>query len=159
MRLLPVLVALSAMAPCVALAGPTSDAVRFFYKPMVRFEADHEYRSRFTEPVTRLFELNDAAIEKNPDQLACIDFDPGLDAQDFDQATVNKTLKLSEKVDGETAEVTAVFKLFPDDEDSAREMVWSLAKVGGEWKIADILSKTHDWKLSDLGCMADGDTE
>lgn len=159
MKSLLVLAALCASMPVAAYAGPASDAVRFFYTPQVRFEADADYRGHFVEPVTKLFELNDAAIAKNPDQLACIDFDPGLDAQDFDQATLNKTLKLSEQVNGDSAQVTATFRLFPDDEDSSREMLWSLKKVGGEWKIADIASKTHNWTLSELGCMAGGDAD
>ena len=154
MKSLLLLAALCASMPVAAVAGPASDAVRFFYTPEVRFEADADYRERFTEPVTKLFELNDAAIAKNPDQLACIDFDPALDAQDFDQSTLNKTLKLSEQANGDSAEVTATFRLFADDDDSDREMLWSLKKVGGDWKIADIASKTHNWTLSELGCMA-----
>lgn len=143
-----------------AVAGPASDAVRYFYTPEVRYAADGEYRSRFTAPVTKLFELNDAAIEKNPDQIACIDFDPGIDAQDFDQQTVDKTLKLSEQVNGDTAQVTAIFDLFPkSEEEASREMVWSLKKVDGDWKVADIVSKSNNWTLSELGCMTGGDAE
>jgi len=157
------LAALCISSPVTAFAGPASDAVKFFYTPEVKFEADAQYRSRFTEPVTKLFELNDAAIKKNPDQLACIDFDPGLDAQDFDQDAVNKSIKLSEAVNGDTAEVTATFTLLPDDgsggDDSGREMVWSMKKIDGQWKIADISSKTHNWKLSELGCMTGDDTD
>lgn len=148
--------ALLAAALClsatVAMAGPASDAVKFFYAP-VKFEADAKYRDRFTEPVTKLFEQNDKAL-KNADQMSCIDFDPGLDAQDFDQKTVSKTLKLTESVNGDSAEVTAAFTLFPEGEGSAREMVWSLKKVGGRWKVADIASKTNGWTLSQLECMA-----
>ncbi len=139
-----------------AQAGPASDAVKFFYVPQVRFEADAKYRDRFTEPVTKLFELNDEAQRKNPDQIACIDFDPGLDAQDFDQKTVSKTLRLVESLDGDAGTVTATFTLFPagsGDEGSAREMVWSVKKVDGRWKIADIASKTNRWTLSQLECM------
>ena len=159
MKSLLLLAALCASMPVAAVAGPAGDAVRFFYTPEVRFEADSDYRDRFTEPVTKLFELNDAAIAKNPDQLACIDFDPGLDAQDFDQSTLNKTLKLSEQVNGDSAQVTATFRLFADDDDSDREMLWSLKKVGGDWKIADIASRTHNWRLSELGCMAGDDAD
>ncbi|RVA01307.1 DUF3828 domain-containing protein, partial [Mesorhizobium sp. M7A.F.Ca.US.002.01.1.1] len=83
-----------------------------------------------------------------------IDFDPGLDAQDFDQKTVSKTLKLSEKQDGDNAQVTASFSLFPEGDDSKREMLWSLKKIDGKWKISDIASKTSDWTLSALECMA-----
>lgn len=159
MKRLLLLSALSLASPVTAIAGPASDAVKFFYSPEVKFAADPEYRSRFTAPVTGLFELNDKAIEKNPDQLACIDFDPSLDAQDFDQDTVDKTLKLSEKINGTTAEVTATFNLFAEGDGSQREILWSMNRVDGEWKIADISSKTNDWKLSELGCVADGGTD
>ena len=154
MKLPLVLVLLPLATP--ALAGPASDAVKFFYAPKVRFEADAAYRDRFTEPVTKLFELNDEAQRKNPDEVACIDFDPGLDAQDFDQKTVSKTLKLAEALDGGTGTVTATFTLFPADagvDGAAREMVWSVKKIGGTWKIADIASKTNGWTLSQLECM------
>ena len=140
--------------PAAAFAGPASDAVKFFYVPAVKFEADAQYRDRFTQPVTKLFDLNDQAIKKHPDEVACIDFDPGLDAQDFDQKSVSKTLKLSEKLDGDDAEVTASFNLFSEGDDSKREMVWSLRKVDGRWKVSDIASKTSDWKLSALECVA-----
>lgn len=147
------LAALFIAAPVAAFAGPGSDAVKFFYVPTVKFEADAKYRDRFTEPVTKLFDLNDQATRKNPDQMPCIDFDPGLDAQDFDQKTVNKTLKLSEKLDGDSGEVTAIFNLFPEGDGSKREMIWSLKKLDGKWKIADIASRTNGWTLSRLECM------
>ena len=154
MRLTVLVAALTTALPAVAFAGPASDAVKFFYVPEVKFEAEAQYRDRFTEPVTKLFDLNDQATKKNPDQVACIDFDPGLDAQDFDQKTVSKTLKLSEKLDGDNAEVTASFSLFSEGDDAKREMVWSLKKIDGKWKISDIASKTSDWKLSALECVA-----
>ncbi|SDA67451.1 DUF3828 domain-containing protein [Mesorhizobium qingshengii] len=154
MRLTALSAALSIALPAAAFAGPASDAVKFFYVPAVKFEADEQYRDRFTEPVTKLFDLNDQATKKHPDEVACIDFDPGLDAQDFDQKSVSKTLKLSEKRDGDNAEVTASFSLFSEGDDSKREMVWSLKKIDGKWKISDIASKTSAWKLSALECMA-----
>ncbi|TIU87975.1 MAG: hypothetical protein E5W06_03885, partial [Mesorhizobium sp.] len=129
MRPMMLAVAISIALPAAALAGPASNAVKFFYVPEVKFEADAKYRDRFTEPVTKLFEANDKARKEKPDEVSCIDFDPGLDAQDFDQKTVSKTLKLAEAVNGDTAEVTASFNLFPEGDDSKREMVWSLKKV------------------------------
>ncbi|TPN38836.1 DUF3828 domain-containing protein [Mesorhizobium sp. B2-3-3] len=146
-------------APAAAWAGPASDAVKFFYVPQVKFEADAQYRDHFTEPVTKLFDLNDQATKKNPDQVACIDFDPGLDAQDFDQKTISKTLKLSETVDGDTAQVVANFSLFSEGDDSQREMHWSLKKVDGKWKVSEIASRTSDWTLSQLECMTGQDQE
>ncbi|CAN7690604.1 DUF3828 domain-containing protein [Mesorhizobium sp. LjNodule214] len=144
---------LSIAAPAAALAGPASNAVKFFYMPKVKFEADAKYRDRFTEPVTRLFDLNDQAQKNKPDEVPCIDFAPGLDAQDYDEKTVSKTLKLSEQVDGDSAVVTATFSLFPEGDESKREMVWSLKKVDGKWKVADIASKSSGWTLSALECM------
>jgi hypothetical protein len=143
----------SLAVPAAALAGPASNAVKFFYVPEVKFEADAKYRERFTEPVTKLFDLNDQAQKNKPDEVPCIDFAPGLDAQDFDQKTVAKTLKLSEAVDGDSADVTATFSLFPEGDDSKREMVWSLKKLDGKWKVADIASKSSGWTLSALECM------
>lgn len=160
MRSIVLAVAFSTALPAAVLAGPASDAVKFFYVPEVKFEADAQYRDRFTEPVTKLFDLNDQATKKNPDQVACIDFDPGLDAQDFDQKTVSKTLKLAEKVDGDSADVTATFSLFPEEDGGGqREMHWALKKVDGKWKVADITSKTSDWTLSQLECMPGQDSE
>jgi hypothetical protein len=154
MRLTFLVAVLSIALPAAALAGPASNAVKFFYVPTVKFEADAQYRSRFTEPVTKLFDLNDQAAKNHPDEVPCIDFDPGLDAQDFDQKSISKTLKLAEAVNGDSAEATATFNLFPEGEGTKREMVWSLKKIDGKWKISDIASKTSDWKLSALECMA-----
>ena len=154
MRLTVLAAALSIAAPAAALAGPASNAVKFFYMPEVKFEADAKYRDRFTEPVTRLFDLNDQAQKNKPDEVPCIDFAPGLDAQDFDEKTVAKALKLSEAVDGDSANVTVTFNLFPEGDESKREMVWSLKKVDGQWKVADITSKTSGWTLSALECLA-----
>ncbi|KQZ99536.1 hypothetical protein ASD64_14440 [Mesorhizobium sp. Root157] len=135
-----------------AMAGPASDAVKFFYSPG-KFVADADYRDRFVEPVTKLFEQNDKAMD-SADAIPCIDADPALDAQDFDQGELSRTLKLSEAVSGDSAEVTATFSLFPDGEGAEREMVWSLKKIGGKWKVADIASKTNGWRLSDLECVS-----
>ena len=155
MKRIPFAAAAFLAAPAGACAGQASDLVKFFYVPEVRFEADAAYRDRFTRPVTKLFELNDEAVRKNPDQIACIDFDPGLDAQDFDQATVTKTLKLREALNGDEGTVTATFDLFPDAEQGAgREMIWSVKKIDGKWKVADIASKTSDWTLSQLECVS-----
>ena len=34
----------------------------------------------------------------------------------------------------------------------AAEIVWSLQKVDGDWKVSDIESKTNDWKLGEFEC-------
>ena len=147
------LAALLATFATPAFAGPASDAVRFFYVP-VKWEGDAKYRDRFTGKAKELFDLND----KTPDgEIGCLDSSPSLDAQDYDDATIKKTLKLSEEVSGDAASVTATFTLFPDQsEEAKREILWSLQKEGGKWKIADITSVTNGWKLSDLECLPEG---
>ncbi len=144
--------AFAILVPAAAMAGPASDAVKFFYT-QERFVGDPDYRDRFVEPVRKLFDQNDAALA-SADGIPCIDSDPALDAQDFDNAELLRTLKLAESVNGEEAEVTASFNLFPGGQDAAREMVWTLKNVGGTWKVADIASKTNGWKLSELECFA-----
>lgn len=133
-----------------AHAGPASDAVAFFYTP-VRYEPDPDFRDRFTGAAKALFEQNDRAVEKN-DGLGCIDFSPGIDGQDFDDALVKKTLKLTEAISGDSATVTARFKLFANGDDTDREMLWTLEKAGSKWLVSDLRSVTNDWTLSDFTC-------
>ncbi|MCO5163048.1 MAG: YbjP/YqhG family protein [Mesorhizobium sp.] len=147
------LAAFLSLACVPAFAGPASDLVRFFYVP-VQWEADPQFRDRFTGPAKELFDLNDKMPEG---EIGCIDFGPGIDAQDYDDATIKKTLKLSEEVSGDQATVTARFTLFPDhSEEAKREIQWVLAKEDGKWKIADIVSVTSGWKLSELECLPEG---
>lgn len=146
------LAALLALSAVPALAGPASDAVRFFYVP-VKWEADPEFRDRFTGPAKKLFDLNDKMPEG---EIGCIDFGPGIDGQDYDDATIKKTLKLAEEVSGDQATVTARFTLFPEGDDAKREIQWLMVNEGGKWKIADIVSVTSGWKLSELECLPEG---
>jgi hypothetical protein len=149
MKLLPVVLAMAVLAPAAAHAGPASDAVKFFYSP-AGYEPDPKVRDRFVDPAKAKFEENDKIAAGGE---ACIDWMLGVDAQDFDQAELDKTLKLTETVTGDTAAVDATFSLLPGgDADSKREVVWSLKKVGADWKVSDIESKTNDWKLSELKC-------
>lgn len=134
-----------------ASAGAASDAVRRFYQPEVGFEPDMAMRNRFVDPAKALFEKNDR-LSNDGDAPGCIDFVLAIDAQDFNQARLDETLKLAEKVTGGTAEVTATFELFADQENVGREIVWSLRKVGAEWKVSDIASVTGNWRLSDFAC-------
>ncbi|MEQ1953325.1 hypothetical protein [Mesorhizobium sp. CN2-181] len=133
-----------------ALAGPAADAVRYFYSP-VTSESDPQNRERFTDPAKKIFEQNDAAVEGG-EEIGCIDFALAVDAQDLDDGEVSRTLRLDEKVSGGDATVTAYFNLFPGEPESKREIVWTLKKVGGDWKVADIESPQNQWKLSEFDC-------
>lgn len=137
-----------ALSPTAAFAGAPADLVRSFYTP-VGYEADPAVRDKFVDPAKALFEKNDKAAERGD---ICIDFVPSIDAQDLDQAVIDRTLKLVEKVDGDTATVTATFDLFSGQEDAKRSILWSLTKMGGAWKVSDIASQTNGWTLSALGC-------
>jgi len=132
-------------------AGPASDAVRRFYQPEVGFEPDLALRDHFVDPAKSIFEKNDR-LSNNGDEIGCIDFVLAIDAQDLDQDEIDRTLKLTEKATGDTAVVTATFRLFPGEEGYPREIVWDLRQVDGAWKVADIASITNDWRLSEFSC-------
>jgi hypothetical protein len=146
MKLLAGVLAFAVLAPPDAFAGAASDAVRFFYEGPT-FEPDPSVRDHFIDPAKTKFEQNDQ-------NEGCIDWVLAIDAQDVDDATLAKTLKLTEAVNGDAAEVTAIFTLFPDNQESSkREILWTLKEIDGAWKIADIASKTSGWKLSELECQ------
>jgi len=134
-----------------ARAGEPVETVRAFYTNVVS-EVDPEFRSRFVNPAKAKFEENDKLLGDG-EEVGCIDWVLSVDAQDYDTTVLAKTLQLTEKKDGQKATVTAKFDLFEDQPDSAREVVWSLEKVNGEWKVSDIASKTGGWKLSELKCQ------
>ena len=141
--------AILAVAATPALAGPASDFVKSFYTE-IEDPADPGNRDKFVDPAKTKLDQNDKTPEGD---VGCIDGALALDAQDFDEDVVKKTLKLDEKVSGDAATVTADFKLFDDNQpDSKRELVWSLKKAGGAWKVADIADPADEWKLSTLDC-------
>jgi hypothetical protein len=133
-----------------AHAGGAADTVRGFYAD-VEFEADPGFRDRFIDPAKAKFVENDA-LSSNGEEVGCIDFVLAIDAQDYDEKELAKTLQISGDDEGDRATVTAKFSLFADQPDSDREIVWSLRNVDGDWKVSDIESKTNDWKLSEFDC-------
>jgi hypothetical protein len=92
------------------------------------------------------------ALSSNGEEVGCIDFVLAIDAQDYDEKELAKTLQISGEDEGDSATVTAKFSLFEDQADSGREIVWSLRNVDGDWKVSDIESKTDNWKLSEFEC-------
>jgi len=137
------------VAALPAYGATPSDAVRFFYNP-AHSETDPELRDRFAGPALEKLEANQAVADDG--ELGCIDFALAYDAQDLDDAEVARTLAIEETVTGDTATVTASFTLFPDEPESAREIKWSLQKVGTDWKITDIASEQNEWRLSAFDC-------
>ncbi len=128
-----------------ALAGPPSDAVGWFYSH-VGDEALPENRDRFTGPAKDFLDANDKAWKER--EYICLDFGITVDGQDFDADEIAKTLNLDEQVKGDDATVTASFKLFGEP----RKIEYLLAKEDGDWKVADVVSLTGNWKLSEFNC-------
>ena len=131
-----------------AHAGAPADAVRPFYAN-VASELDPEFRGKFVDPAKSKLDGNDKLLS---DGETCIDWILSIDAQDYDGTVLAKTLQLSDKEDGDKATVTATFYLAEDQPGPAGEVVWSLEKVDGVWKVSDIASKAGGWKLSELDC-------
>jgi Protein of unknown function (DUF3828) len=135
---------LSAAALCLCLpafAGEPADTVKYFYDNPD--EALNAGNAKLAEPILTVLKAN-AANDEEP----CIDFSPVMDAQDWDEAEVKGSLKLDEKLDGDTASVAATFKLFGED----HTVDWSLAKQADGWKVTDISSKVGEWALSKIEC-------
>jgi hypothetical protein len=141
-RFVPALLAL----PAAALAGPATDAVQPFYaRPGLELEASA--RDRFVDPALNVLNQNDAI--KATGEEGCLDPALAFDDTDYDLAKVTATLTFSESVAGEEAKVFATFKV----DKEAHRMEWRLKNVGGAWKIADLVSMTGDWALSQFNCQ------
>lgn len=134
------------------LAGKASDFVHTFYTDL-RYEADPQFRGKFVDPAKAKLDAVDK-MSSGEDEVGCVDGILALDAQDYDEKVVAKTLKLSEEVKGDAATVTAKLSIFDDGQpDSQREIVWLLKKVGGDWKVSDIDAKSGSGKLSEMECQ------
>ena len=127
------------------LAGEPADAVKHFYDNLGT-ETQKENRDRFTGPALDFLNASDATWER--DETNCIEFGFAVDAQDFDDAEIAKTLKLDETVNGDSAEVKASF----DNFGQATQVEWSLKKTSAGWQVSDIGSSVNDWRLSAMSC-------
>lgn len=125
-----------------AYAGTPTESVRFFYDN-IGAEFDVENRERFAGKAQKV--LDSTAVET---EEPCIDFALALDAQDYDEAEIAKSLKLAESIDGLTAIVDATFLIFGEP----REVLWALEKTGEDWKVTDIFSPDEDWRLTKMEC-------
>jgi hypothetical protein len=128
-----------------AFAGAPADAVRYFYSN-IGSETEPDNRDRFTGLARAALDANEEAA--NSGGAACIDFILALDSQDLDQNEIGSSLALNETVNGPTADVIASFTLFRQP----HEVEWSLQQVDGVWKVADVASRTGNWRLSGLRC-------
>jgi hypothetical protein len=135
---------LSAAVLCLsfpAFAGEPSDIVKYFYENPD--EAFNVGNPKLGEPIISVMKAH-AANDEEP----CIDFSPVMDAQDWDAQEVKDSLRLDEKLDGESASVAATFKLFGED----RTVDWALTHGADGWKVTEISSKVGEWVLSKIEC-------
>jgi hypothetical protein len=132
--------------PGAAVAGEAADAVKPFYE-RPGLELEPAERGRFIDPAKTVLDQNDA-IRASGEGDGCLDPSLPFDDSDFDPAEVATTLKLAEAVSGNEARVTATFNVT----DGTARLEWQLRNVDGAWKVADIVSLTKDWALSQFNC-------
>lgn len=140
-----VLVSVFVLPAAPVFAGDASLAVQYFYDHLGA-ESGLENRDRFAGPALEFLNAADAAW--NRDETLCLDFGFPVDAQDFDDAEIARTLKLDETVDGDTARVVARFNNFGEPS----EVEWMLEQTTAGWQVSDVVSTANDWRLSTLSC-------
>jgi len=145
--MLKYLVALSMLvaATAPAAAGEASDAVRVFYDDPAAL-SDPDKRALFTGPALDFLNAADAAWDR--DETVCIDFGFAVDAQDYDDAEILRTLQLDETVSGNAASVIAQF----DNFGQPTRIEWTLSKDADNWLVSDIASQANQWRVSNMVC-------
>jgi hypothetical protein len=138
-------IALAASAQPASAAGKPEDAVRPFYEHP-GLELDPAARGRFVDPALKVFDDNDALVKAG--EGTCLDPNMALDNADYDKAGIDGSLKMRGTADGDAGRVIVVFSAGGQ----AHQMEWKLRLVDGEWKIADILSISGEWALSQYNC-------
>lgn len=133
------------MAAGPVAAGEASDTVRAFYDDPAAL-SDPDRRALFTGPALDFLNAADAAWDR--DETVCIDFGFAVDAQDYDDAEIARTLQLDEAVSGDTASVTAQFENFGQP----TRIDWTLRKEAGNWLVSDIASGANQWRVSGMSC-------
>lgn len=145
--MLKYLVALSmiSMAAGPAAAGEASDVVKAFYDDPAAL-SDPDKRALFTGPALDFLNAADMAWDR--DETVCIDFGFAVDAQDYDDAEIARTLTLDETVSGDTGRVVANFSNFGQP----TRIDWTLRKNAGNWLVSDIASEANQWRVSNMIC-------
>ncbi|MDQ0332810.1 MULTISPECIES: hypothetical protein [Phyllobacteriaceae] len=128
-----------------AAVGSPSAVVRPFYAEGGTDLAVAD-RSRFVDPAKTVLEKNEAL--KKSGQGDCLDQNMPLDEVPYDKAALDKSFKSLESINGDDARVVVAFVAGSD----SHRLEWKLKKVGGEWKITDLLSVTGEWALSQYQC-------
>lgn len=136
------------LAAGVAQAGAATpmETVRVFYD-RIGIELDPAELGRFVDPALSV--MTGAQALRASGEGDCLDPNMPLDNAPPDSAEIQKTLKLVEAVNGDTAKVVVAFVV----EGAPHRLEWKLKKVGDDWKVSDLLSVTGEWALSQYGCQ------
>ncbi|MBZ9974744.1 YbjP/YqhG family protein [Mesorhizobium sp. BR-1-1-10] len=125
--------------------GSPTAVVRPFYD-QVGLEVDPAQRGHFIDPAKTVLDKSDALRKSG--QGECLDPNMALDNADYDKAEIDKSLKTLEAINGDQAKVIVAFVVAGNP----HRLEWKFKKVDGEWKIADLLSVTGEWALSQYQC-------
>ena len=134
------------MTAIPAFAGTPSETVRVFYDK-ASAETDPALRNRFTDPALTVLDNNDRLAAAG--EGTCLDENMALDNAVFDKAAIDASLKTAEAIRGNDANVLVAFKAGDD----LHRLEWKLKRVGDDWKVADIVSGSGEWQLSQYNCQ------
>ncbi len=131
---------------------PPEDFVREFFMTYLDSIGDHAWFGDrdlmspwFSEDLTRQFLANDKACRAEDEDTCSLDFDPILDAQDYDD-DVYSTLHTERIGTGAPVRVKVVFTNLG----SKATMTYTLTQVDDGWRIADIQSSNYGSLVSML---------
>lgn len=127
------------------LPGSPTAVVKPFYEHL-GLELDPAQRKNFIDPAKSVLDKSDALRVSG--QGECLDPNMALDNSDYDKLAIDKSLRTIEAVNGDEAKVVVAFIV----EGHQHRLEWKLKKVGGDWKISDLLSVTGEWALSQYQC-------
>ncbi|TIS38220.1 MAG: hypothetical protein E5X01_14070, partial [Mesorhizobium sp.] len=127
------------------LPGSPTAVVKPFYEHL-GLELDPSQRKNFSDPAKSV--LDKAGALRASGQGECLDPNMALDNADYDKLAIDKSLRTIEAINGDEAKVVVVFVV----EGHQHRLEWKLKKVGGDWKIFDLLSVTGEWALSQYQC-------
>ncbi|WP_246676378.1 hypothetical protein [Mesorhizobium sp. B1-1-5] len=127
------------------LPGSPTAVVKPFYEH-VGLELDPSQRKNFIDPAKTVLDKSDALRVSG--QGECLDPNMALDNADYDKLAIDRSLRTIEAVNGDEAKVVVAFVV----EGHQHRLEWKLKKVGGAWKVSDLLSVTGEWALSQYQC-------
>ncbi|AZO08433.1 MULTISPECIES: hypothetical protein [unclassified Mesorhizobium] len=127
------------------LPGSPTALVKPFYEHL-GLELDPTERKNFIDPAKTVLDKSDALRQSG--QGECLDPNMALDNANYDKAAIDGSLKTIEAVKGDEAKVVVAFVVAGNQ----HRLEWKLKKIGGDWKISDLLSVTGEWALSQYQC-------